>query len=386
MLGGVPATFVIYLPWLLLMSLAAQIAGIQLVILRFADRAALFAWLSFIDLAAAALSSALFIVVLDMGIEGALAGIIIGKLLVIVIAWPASFNTPGCAKTNATTIRGMLAYAIPTMPSVLLNWLQTTGNRALMAFFFAFSAVAVAGVAIKVAALYAFLAYTFRLAWEPYSFQKLADVANDRAIYQRALIWYLATMFPAATFVSAAAPIIVRILAPAAYAPAAAVVGFFTMAQFWLGAITVLAIGIHGARLTSRLSLVYGIGSVANVLLLALLARYIGILAVGIGALASGILTAGLAAHFSRKHFAVWFSPSLLVSMMLLSAATATGFYFIYSSTWMGEWGYGAAPVAILIALTVMLITARLIDRCSGCYGLAAMWADIRITLRRTND
>ena len=141
------------------MAIPAQLFGIQLIILRFAGAATMFAVLSFLDLALSAILSAAFIVMFKLGIVGALAGILLSKLVCVAIAWPMTFGLPHRGGPLSSTIRRMLAYALPTMPSVLLNWLQVNGNRILLAIFLTLRDVAIAGVAIKVAALYGFIVF-----------------------------------------------------------------------------------------------------------------------------------------------------------------------------------------------------------------------------------
>ena len=239
------------LPLLLAMALATQILGVQLVILRFAGAPLFFATVSFLDLFIAASTSVVMIVVLHWGITGALAGILVGKTVCIALAWSRSFGWSVRHGTTRTTLSAMTRYALPTMPAVLLNWLQTNGNRVLLAAFLAFQDVALAGIALKVAALYGFLTYAFRLAWEPYSFERLGSFDDDRQIFNRALQVYVVAMFAIAGAATIASPLLMAMLAPPVYASATKLSGLFILGQFWIGAVPILAIGVHGARVTS---------------------------------------------------------------------------------------------------------------------------------------
>jgi O-antigen/teichoic acid export membrane protein len=319
-LGWLPRGVPTYLPWLVAMAVPAQLLGIQLVLLRFSGAATMFATLSFLDLTLSAVISAVLIVGCGLGITGALAGIVISKGACVAIAWPATFGRPHWGRPSPSMLRKMLAYALPTMPSVLLNWLQTNGNRVLLASFLTLRDVAIAGVAIKVAALYGFLVFSFRLAWEPYSFQRLSDHEQyPGGLYRRAFEWYALGMFLIAGLTTAASPFIVAILAPPEYADAAHLVGLFVIGQFWMGSITILAIGIHGARITSRLTHVYGIGAVLNVAALVALTPLIGVAAAGVGFLGGSLASAWLAAWYSDRHFGVGFGRRLLA---VVSAAS----------------------------------------------------------------
>jgi O-antigen/teichoic acid export membrane protein len=329
--GLAPDSFLPYLPWLLPMALAAQLLGIQLVVLRFAGKPIFFAFLSFLDLALSGLLSAALILAFDLGITGALGGILAAKCVAVAIAWPSTFSLRG-GRLSAAAARRMLAYALPTMPSVLMNWLQTTGSRVVLAFFFSLAAVGLVGVAIKIAALYGFLTYSFRLAWEPYSFAKLNAVKDDPALYDRAFQWYVLIMFLTAVAATALSPAILSILAPPIYSEAVRLAGFFIMAQFWVGSISILAIGIHGARVTALLTVVYGAGAALFLFLIAILAGPMGPAAAAIGTLASAILSALIAAHYSARHFGIRFGGSALALAILSSVIFASAAYYLFES------------------------------------------------------
>lgn len=329
LLGWLPEDLAEYVPWLLAMTIPAQLLGIQLVFLRFAGKPVVFATLSFLDLALSAAFSAILILGFGLGVTGALAGVALGKVTCMLLAWPRTFGMPVDVRQSPTMIRGMLAYALPTMPAVLLNWLQTIGSRVLLAIFLTLTDVALASIAIKVAALYGFLIYAFRLVWEPYSFERLHAAGADSLTFNQALRLYFVLMLFVAGVATLVSPVLVAILAPPVYDSATALTGFFILGQFWTGAIAILAIGIHGARITSRLTYVYGIGAVLNVLLLMLLSGIIGVTAAAVGFLLSSIASALLAAYFSEKHFRTGFDRRLIAMGVGGTAVFLTFWYLL---------------------------------------------------------
>jgi O-antigen/teichoic acid export membrane protein len=359
-LGWFPNDVASYLPWLFGMAVPAQLLGIQLIVLRFAGAAVRYAILSFLDLALSAIFSAALIITFKLGITGALTGILLAKSVCVILAWPMTFGTPRDGRPSGDTIRRMLAYALPTIPSVLLNWLQNNGNRILLATFLTLRDVAIAGVAIKVAALYGFVVFSFRLAWEPYSFERLADHAERPGLYARAFDWYVLGMFLVAGITTAIAPTIVAVLAPAEYASAAYLAGLFIVGQFWAGAITILAIGIHGARITARLSQVYGIGAAINVLLLLALAPLIGVSAAGIGFLASSFVSAWLAAGYSDRHFGAGFGRRLLIVGGVVSMA------FALAAVPLNQLASGSRSEAIMMAAAILAATLLAVALMAG--------------------
>lgn len=369
---------------LMAMTLPAQLFGIQLVMLRFEGSSAVFAVLSFLDLALCALFSLGFIVGLGMGVAGALWGVLAGKLVSVALAWSRTFGSLPSARPERSLLAQMLGYAVPLVPAVLIGWVQNAGSRLLLAIALSLGDVAIAGIAIKVAAIYGFVVYSFRLAWEPFSMAKLDTLAEDPQVYNRALEWYVVTMFIACGGAVLLAPYIVRALAPPAYAPAAWLAIYFLWGQFWVGVTNVLVIGIHGARRTSRLLPVFGYGALVNVVLLFGLAPLIGVSAAGVGFLAGSVVSALLARHYSNRHFDTRFSTRLFNWTVLATAVFALVWHPV-AVTFSGAttspvaalalFGAGACLVAALLALVMRQSLAP------GRAG--AMWSVLADGLRR---
>lgn len=371
-LDWLPTGTMSYLPLLFAMTVPTQLLGIQLVLLRFASAPIFFASLAFLDLALSALISTVLIVGFKMGIVGGLYGILGSKCLCVALAWPRTFGSAIGARPDRPLLNRMFSYALPTMPSVLLNWLQTNGSRVLLAIFLTLGDVALVGIAIKVSALYGFLTYSFRLAWEPYSFEKLSSHTEESTFYGRAFQWYVVAMFLACGSATIASPLIVAILAPPAYAAAIPLAGFFIVGQFWVGAISILAIGIHGARITSRLTLVYGIGAVSNVALLVGLSGHLGVAAAAIGFMVSAVISALLATHYSELHFRAGFERRLIAWSVIATMGFATVAYLATSIFALQPWTSLAITTCGFVAAGVMI--AGLGFR---SYRIADMWGDL---------
>lgn len=368
---------------LMLLSFPAQMLGIQLVMLRFAGRSITFAVLSFCDLALSAAFSAWFIVALHGGVAGALAGMLTGKLICAGAAWPATLGRPVRASLRGPVAKKLLAYGVPSMPAVLIGWIQNAGSRLLLAVALTLSDVAIGGIAIKVAAIYSFIVYSFRLAWEPFAIAKLEVFEKDRGVYLRTLEWYVASMFLAAGLAAVASPQIVRVLAPPAYALSGTIAVLFLVGQFWVGMTNVLVIGIHGARRTSLLLPVYGYGAVINVIILFALAPFVGVAAAGLGFLAGTIFSAFLARHYSNKHFNTGFTLRLMIGTTASSVGFVAGWYAL-ATHYRPDESPGAAWQ--LFALGSVLLAGALGVIARAAFGPGrglAMWSDAVDLVRR---
>jgi O-antigen/teichoic acid export membrane protein len=370
---------------LLVLTFPAQLFGIQLVILRFGGRPKTFALASFCDLAVSAIFSVWFIIGLHTGIDGALAGMLIGKVVCVAFAWQATFGKLVRITVYGSLAKRILSYGLPTIPAVLIGWVQNAGSRLLLAAALTLSDVAIAGIAIKVAAIYSFIVYSFRLAWEPFSIAKLEEIESDPRVYHRTLEWYVATMFLVAGVAILISPQIVRVLAPPAYASSGTIAVLFLMGQFWVGMTNVLVIGIHGARRTSLLLPVYGYGAALNILILFALAPLVGVAAAGLGFLAGAIFSAYLARHYSNKHFNTGFTLRIMGWTSLASVGFVTAWYALSlhfnpgRDSPAGSWTLFALGLALLLA-ALAIVAGKAFDPGRGF----AMWIDAIRFVRRT--
>ncbi len=367
---------------LVLLTFPAQIFGVQLVILRFAGRPLSYAVLSFCDLTTSAACSAWFIVGLHWGIAGALAGMLVGKLACMLFAWPLTIGRFAPKASQGPLVRRLLDYGIPSMPAVLISWLQNAGSRLLLALALTLSDVAVAGIAIKVAALYSFIVYSFRLAWEPFSIAKLEVLDQDPRVYHRTLEWYVVSMFLVLGVATLVSPQIVQLLAPPAYARAGRIAVLFLMGQFWVGMTNILVIGVHGARRTGLLLPVYGYGALVNVVALFALAPAIGVAAAGVGFLAGSMLSALVARHYSNKYFNTGFAGRLLLWTALASVGFVVVWYALVMNLTPGGGNASWALLTsgcVLLAMTLVVIAVKAFEPGRG----QAMWVDALEICRR---
>ncbi len=353
---------------LLGLILPVQLFGIQQAMLRFEGSPKYFAFVSFCDLTFSAVFSVIFVAILHLGPDGALLGLLCGKLLGLAIAWTRTFGNPWHVRLDQKMILGLLNYGVPSIPAVFVNWLHNIGNRLILAVTLSLSEVAMAGVAIKVAALYGFVVYSYRLAWEPFAISGLVQFRSDRQLYRRAQEWYVLSMFFVAGIAVMLGPLIASLLAPPAYANSAGIAVFFGFGQFWVGMTTMATIGIQGARRTSKLLPVYLSGLLVNLAFLSFGSHIFGALAAGFGFLGGSVCSALVAHHLSNKLFDTQLSNKLVGSTAVATLVFCTAWYQVilqfqesaqFSASTVGTFGAGIGLLLLLQGTTLFYATSK---------------------------
>ena len=279
---------------LLMVGAAAstQIFGLQLLILRFDGRPTQYAFFSLVDLLACALFSYVLIVLFNFGLVGAMWALVASKTVSTILAWPKTYKYLTFAWPSSKTLFAQVAYGIPLVPAVIVSWAQGSGMRLMIAITLTLADVALAGLALKIAAVFGFMVYCFRLAWEPYSFSRIDDRLSGASALSKSLEWFVAVMFLFCGMVVIAGPVIARILAPPEYAMSGFVASFFVWGQFWIGVTNIVSIGAHESRKTSMLIPIFGFGALANLLSYLALYSVIGVNGAGISVCAGAVVSA----------------------------------------------------------------------------------------------
>jgi O-antigen/teichoic acid export membrane protein len=349
------------------MTFPAQLLGVQQVVLRFNNRAASYATVSLIDLMLCSSFTILFVLVFKLGIFGALAGIFFSKVICVALVWGATFG--GCfmrkegeEKFETEWSLKMLKYGIPSMPAVIVSWVQNVGGRLLVVALLSLDAMAIVGVSLKVAAIFSFIILSLRLAWEPVSVRHLSNHCKAPLFYRAALEWYVVILFFVLSISALSSPWIIRALAPPAYSYACGGALFMLAAQYWIGITNMTIIGIQGARKTSKLFPVYGGGAVANILVLVSTYQLLGPAAAGLAMLIGSVVTSFLSVYFSNRLFDTQFPWRLLIVTFAASVALVYGLYVLNLNfgdpvDGMGALIYWLVFGTLIFAFSLILLT-----------------------------
>jgi O-antigen/teichoic acid export membrane protein len=162
------------------------------------------------------------LLVLGRGVAGIFeaqaAGWGVGLLLALLLAR----GKIGGALWSASLPRA-LGFALPLVPERLLAWLGNQLYRLILLVAAGLSAVAVFGVALKVAGIAIALGAVLQSTWQPYA-MLLVEAGERDETYRLSFNYFAGLMVVAGIALSAVAPELVALLAPPDYAGAALLV------------------------------------------------------------------------------------------------------------------------------------------------------------------
>ena len=357
--------------------LPSQWLVLWLLLLRYEGRPVRYAVLAVGDVLCTATFSLVGVCVLRLGVRGILWGMALSKIL-----WAGV----GLAIRRAESLRGwsraearrILAYSVPTVPNTLVSWAQNYGNRFILLGAVALAGVGVYGLANRLASPLMVVILAFRLAWDPLATEWIGK-PEAPAVYARALDAYLLGLSLACGLLGAAGDLLVRILAPPAYAEAGRLVAGIAMANLWLGALQILMMGMNVVRQTYWGVVAFVAGLAANLLPLWLWIGAGGLPVAAWTLLAGSLVTALVALLLSQRCFRVPYHHGVLAGAMLFSVAASVGFAF-----WprLAPAGLGPAADLLLRLLAAVagwwVLVYLLIPRAERAAWSRRLWARAR--------
>ncbi|MCX7380198.1 MAG: oligosaccharide flippase family protein [Alphaproteobacteria bacterium] len=162
------------------------------------------------------------LLVMDAGVTGVLtAGLVAGLLLAGVLT--AGQMRQSGLQFSPRGSAALLTYGLPLVGGGLAAFILGTADRWWLAGSVTAAALGHYGLALKIGQIVNLLAQPFELWWYPRRLMVLSG-PNGRARSSEVVMAGMSLLIVAAGAVSLAAPLIVALLAPPAYAPAAALV------------------------------------------------------------------------------------------------------------------------------------------------------------------
>ena len=152
---------------------------------------------------------------LEMGVMGVFLSQVVALLVSAGVALWLTRRLLGLEFSGALLRRALL-YSLPWVPGILITWVNEHSDRLILLWLSGLGAVAIFGVASKVALLFHFAAGIFRQAWQPYSMTLIRSEQRDE-VARMALDCYIGLFAIVGLAFAAIAPELIALLAPPDY-------------------------------------------------------------------------------------------------------------------------------------------------------------------------
>jgi len=309
------------------LALVAQALGClneQLaLLLRFAFRPFAFAGAQ-VFAAAGIAGVALALLLLDFGLVGVLWAYLASGLGTLALLLALARKTVSF-RADPATLGALARYGLPLVPAALL-WLGLGAADRLLLLNVSANEAGLYATAAKLALVAGLVSTAFELGWSPRALALLRDdpaAAPER--FGQALHAFLFVMAAAGGLLAAAAPDLLRLLTPAAYWPAAALVGLLVAGLAADGATYIFRLPLAQAGRSPAMLLPPAIGLSVNLALNLVLIPRAGALGAALAFAASYLVIAAVYLRLMRRHLALAWTPGLVACGALLALLAVAG-------------------------------------------------------------
>lgn len=244
-----------------------------------------------------------FIAYLRIGIEGVFLGYFLAYLIFTILGF-LLLRKSFALNFSFAFARVILTFSIPSIPSVLGNWLGKYMDRFLLMPLVGLAGVGLYSAGAKIASAILLVISAFQLAWTPYSMY-LINKENHKTIYSKVLTYYVALLSSAAIIIVIFSREILHLIAPTQYWEAHTFIGFLVIGYVLNGAFTVAGIGLNIVKKTYLLTIAYLIGLASGVVCLLLLTPRIGVMGAAIASLVSSVVAFAVVFYIAQRNYSI---------------------------------------------------------------------------------
>ncbi len=311
----------------------------------------LFAGQGILNTCLTVLLNIIFLAVFDMGIDGYVLSVILADgltaiFLVFVARLYSSFKPK---KINGSTVRSMLKFCLPLVPSTICWWITSVSDRYMVAYFCSDSINGLYTAAYKIPTLLTYVVTIFNDAW------KLSVASDDDGVeertkfYSNVFKYYIAVMFMGGTALAVTARISSAILFDASYGDAWVYIPILSLATVFTSLDTFMGSAYFTVKKTTMSFWTSLIGAVLNIGLNLLMIPDFGL---GWGAMGASIATfiSYFVVFIIRAVTMRRFIPFKLYPLRLTLNTFMLSMAVIVTSLW------GTNVYGILISIAILMV------------------------------
>jgi len=253
------------------------------VIIRFEKKPTLFLVISTIQMVFTLAISYYSVVVLHVGIIGALLGQIAGLISAILIYFFLYHNYFAFA-WHKSLLKDLLRYSLPIVPSIGMNWINNYLSRFILLFYTTTFEMGLLSTALKCVAVFALFERTFNMVWTPFLYKTL-EKENHKEIIAYSYSSCMVILLPLTLIFILFASDVLRLLVDQIYWKSLEIVSFLGLAASLSILTNVVSIGPHIIKRPYYITIVNSISVIINLLSLVILVPLTGILGAAISSL-----------------------------------------------------------------------------------------------------
>ena len=254
-------------------------------VFRVEERSVAFVVASLANLAITVSATVLFVVVLEWGATGLVAGNFTGTLCVYVALLAYRHEQLGL-QFDRSLYREMEKFGLPLVPSALFLWTTNFSDRFFLVKLAGAAEVGLYSIGVRLASAIVLLLTAFRMAWPAFAYS-IEDDREARRTYGFVLTYLLFIACWAALALGLLAPWLVRLLTTPEFYEGSRVVAPLAFASALYAGYVVVAIGIGRARRTQFNWVVTGAGALVNVALNLILIPPYGMMGAAVATIAA---------------------------------------------------------------------------------------------------
>jgi O-antigen/teichoic acid export membrane protein len=247
---------------------------------RVEERAVAFTVATLANLVITVTATIVFVVVLDWGATGVVAGNFTGTLVVYAALLVYRHEQLGLT-IDRPLLRRMNRFGLPLLPSMLALWMLNFGDRFFILKLADTSEVGVYSIGARIASAMVLLLAAFRAGWLAFAYS-IEDDERARRAYSYVLTYLLFVASWAALALSLLSPWLVEWLTTPAFFDASDVVPLLAFGAVALGGFNVVSIALGREKRTQFNWIATGAGAAVSVVLNLLLIPPYGIVGAGI--------------------------------------------------------------------------------------------------------
>ncbi len=324
-------------------------------LLRVDERVRAYAIASLVNVAITIAASVVLVVGLNQGAFGLLLGNYGASTLVLVGLWgPRRRRLALRSAAGGERLAQLLRFGLPTVPAEASVYALSIVDRYYIYHHRTPQLAGLYSIAIKLAGAVAFIVRAFQYAWPPLAYS-VNDDAQAARLYGLVTTYYVLVSGWAVTGIALLGRWLLRLLAAPAYYGGYRALPWVALGWAMYGLWVVFLVIAGRAKVTTRNFPAALAGLAANVILLVLLVRPLGIAGAGI-ALCGAYAVMLLVMHgLTRRAFSVEFEWRRLAQLILVMAAAAVGGDLLLPAN--GAWGFLARLAAFAVIPLVLGLT-----------------------------